>query len=30
VYAYKNGQYTPYATLTNGIELPTGLLITKP
>jgi sugar lactone lactonase YvrE len=30
VYAYKHGQYTPYATLTNGIELPTGLLITKP
>jgi DNA-binding beta-propeller fold protein YncE len=30
VYAYKKGQYTSYATLTNGIELPTGLLITKP
>jgi hypothetical protein len=30
VYAYKPGTYTPYATLTNGIELPTGLLITKP
>jgi DNA-binding beta-propeller fold protein YncE len=29
-YAYKHGQYTPYATLTNGVELPTGLLITKP
>jgi serine/threonine-protein kinase len=30
VYAYKKNQYTPYATLTNGVELPTGLLITKP
>jgi serine/threonine protein kinase, bacterial len=30
VYAYKPGQYTPYATLTNGVELPTGLLIAKP
>jgi serine/threonine-protein kinase len=30
VYAYKPGQYTSYATLTNGIELPTGLLIAKP
>lgn len=30
VYAYKAGATTPYATLTNGIELPTGLLITKP
>jgi streptogramin lyase len=30
VYAYKPGKYTPYATLNNGIELPTGLLITKP
>ena len=29
VYAFKPGQYTPYATLTNGITLPTGLLITK-
>ena len=27
VYAYAPGSYTPYATLTNGIELPTGLLI---
>lgn len=26
--AYKNGQYTPYAKLTNGVELPTGVLIT--
>lgn len=30
VYAYKPGSYTPYATLTNGIDLPTGLLISKP
>ncbi len=30
VYAYKPNQYTPYATLTNGITLPTGLLIAKP
>jgi DNA-binding beta-propeller fold protein YncE len=30
VYAFKPGSYTPYATLTNGIELPTGLLIAKP
>jgi serine/threonine-protein kinase len=30
VYAYKKGQYTSYATLTNGISLPTGLLIAKP
>ncbi|MGA9272904.1 MAG: hypothetical protein WBV67_05415 [Candidatus Cybelea sp.] len=30
IYAYKPGKYTPYATLNNGIELPTGLLITKP
>ncbi|MBV9720145.1 MAG: hypothetical protein JOZ77_12570 [Candidatus Eremiobacteraeota bacterium] len=30
VYAYKPNSYTPYATLSNGIELPTGLLITKP
>ena len=29
VYAFKPGQYTSYATLTNGISLPTGLLITK-
>ena len=29
VYAFKPGQYTSYATLTNGITLPTGLLITK-
>ncbi|HEY6325301.1 MAG TPA: hypothetical protein VIW73_02125 [Candidatus Cybelea sp.] len=28
--AYKHGQYTPYAKLTNGVTLPTGLLITKP
>jgi hypothetical protein len=30
VYAYKPNKYTPYATLTNGIELPTGLLISRP
>jgi sugar lactone lactonase YvrE len=30
VYAFAPGSYTPYATLTNGIEQPTGLLITRP
>jgi sugar lactone lactonase YvrE len=30
VYAYKPYTYTSYATLTNGISLPTGLLISKP
>jgi len=30
VYAFANGSYTPYATLTNGIELPTGLLVVRP
>jgi DNA-binding beta-propeller fold protein YncE len=30
VYAYKPGQFTSYATLSNGVELPTGLLIDKP
>ena len=30
VLAYKPGQYTSYATLTNGIKQPTGLLITHP
>ena len=30
VYAYMPGSSTPYATLSNGITLPTGLLITKP
>jgi hypothetical protein len=30
VYAFAPGQYTSYATLTNGVELPTGLLIAKP
>jgi sugar lactone lactonase YvrE len=30
VYAYKPGQYTSYATLSNDVELPTGLLIAKP
>ena len=30
VYAFADGEYTPYATLTNGVELPTGLLVIKP
>lgn len=30
VYAYMPGSYTPYATLSNGISLPTGLLIARP
>jgi DNA-binding beta-propeller fold protein YncE len=30
VFAFKAGQYTPYATLTNNVVLPTGILITKP
>lgn len=30
VYAYMPGSYTPYATLSNGIQQPTGLFITKP
>ena len=30
VYAYKPDSYSSYAELTNGIETPTGLLITKP
>jgi hypothetical protein len=30
VYAFAPGSYTPYATLSNGVSLPTGLLITKP
>jgi len=30
VYAYMPGAYTPYATLNNGISLPTGLLVTRP
>jgi hypothetical protein len=30
VYAYKPGEYTPYATLTTGISEPTGLLIARP
>lgn len=30
VYAYRPGKFTPFATLTNGIEQPTGLLIRKP
>lgn len=30
IYAYKAGSYTPYAMLSNGVELPTGMLIAKP
>lgn len=30
VYAFKRDTETPYATLTNGISFPTGLLIAKP
>jgi sugar lactone lactonase YvrE len=30
VNAYKPGQYTSYATLTNGIQSPTGLLLKRP
>ncbi|HXB82854.1 MAG TPA: hypothetical protein VNU22_05840 [Candidatus Acidoferrum sp.] len=30
VYAFAPGSYTSYATLTNGVEQPTGLLITRP
>jgi hypothetical protein len=30
VYAFKPHKYMPYATLTNGIQLPTGALISKP
>lgn len=30
VYAFAPRKYTSYATLTNGIELPSGVLITKP
>ncbi|MBV8530155.1 MAG: hypothetical protein JO104_02475 [Candidatus Eremiobacteraeota bacterium] len=30
VYGYKPMQYAPYATLNNGVELPTGLLDKKP
>jgi DNA-binding beta-propeller fold protein YncE len=30
VYAYKPNSYTPYADLSNDIDLPTGLLIAKP
>lgn len=29
-FAYKPGQYTSYATVTNGVKQPTGLLITHP
>ncbi|HYL26726.1 MAG TPA: hypothetical protein VEW74_02765, partial [Candidatus Nitrosotalea sp.] len=30
IFAFKAGQYTPYATLTNNVTLPTGILIAKP
>ena len=30
VYAYAPGSYTPYATLSDGIQQPTGLFIAKP
>ena len=30
VSAFKPGSYTPYATLRNGVDEPTGLLIGKP
>lgn len=30
VYGFKPNQYSSFATLTNGVELPTGVLITKP
>jgi sugar lactone lactonase YvrE len=30
IYAFAPGKYTSYATLTEGIELPTGVLIAKP
>lgn len=30
VYGFKPNQYTEFATLTNGVQLPTGTLITKP
>jgi DNA-binding beta-propeller fold protein YncE len=30
VYAFKEGSYTPYAALTNGVGDPSGLLISKP
>jgi len=30
VYAYKPNTYSSYATLTNGVQLPTGLLWAKP
>jgi DNA-binding beta-propeller fold protein YncE len=30
VYVFKAGSYTPYATLTNGVDTPTGLLIATP
>jgi hypothetical protein len=30
LYAYKPGHYSPYATLNNDVQNPTGVLITKP
>jgi hypothetical protein len=30
VYGYKHGQFSPYATLTNDVAQPTGLLIGQP
>jgi DNA-binding beta-propeller fold protein YncE len=30
VYAFKPGKTSPYATLSNGVALPTGVLVTKP
>jgi hypothetical protein len=30
IYAFTEGSYTPYASLNNGIDQPTGLLIGKP
>ncbi|MBV8198083.1 MAG: hypothetical protein JO263_08105 [Candidatus Eremiobacteraeota bacterium] len=30
IYVFKPGQYTPYAEETNGVALPTGLLMTQP
>lgn len=29
IYVYHRGQYTPYATVNNGVALPTGLLMTR-
>jgi DNA-binding beta-propeller fold protein YncE len=30
IYAFKPGQYVPYGELTDGVSLPTGLLLTQP